>query len=50
MDKLGWKLGERITIVGDIFPVNLEMKLVGILTIRKKGMFFFTTTSTCRRV
>ena len=31
-DKMGWKLGERITIVGDIFPVNLEMTLVGIFT------------------
>jgi putative ABC transport system permease protein len=29
-DKFGWKLGERITLVGDIFPVNLELNLVGI--------------------
>jgi putative ABC transport system permease protein len=27
-----WNLGERITIVGDIYPVNLEMTLVGIFT------------------
>lgn len=25
-----WKLGERITLVGDIFPVTLEFKLVGV--------------------
>jgi len=29
-DRLGWKLGERITIVGDIFPVTLELKLDGV--------------------
>jgi len=28
-DRLGWKLGQRITIVGDIFPVTLELTLVG---------------------
>lgn len=28
--KHGWKLGERITIVGDIFPVSLDFTLVGI--------------------
>ena len=29
-DKFGWKLGDRITLVGDIWPVTLELKLVGI--------------------
>ena len=28
-DRLGWKAGERITIVGDIFPVTLDLTLVG---------------------
>jgi len=28
--KYGWKLGDRITIVGDIFPFNAELTLVGI--------------------
>ena len=28
--KLGWKVGDRITLVGDIFPVTLELKLVGL--------------------
>lgn len=27
--KFNWKPGERITLVGDIFPVTLELKLVG---------------------
>jgi putative ABC transport system permease protein len=30
--KFGWKLGDRITLVGDIFPVTLDLKLVGIYT------------------
>jgi putative ABC transport system permease protein len=29
-DRLGWKPGQRITIVGDIFPVTLELTLDGI--------------------
>jgi putative ABC transport system permease protein len=29
-DKLGWKLGERITLVGDYFPVTLDLTLAGI--------------------
>lgn len=29
-DRFGWKLGDRITLVGDIFPVTLELKIVGI--------------------
>jgi len=28
--RLGWKIGERITIVGNMLPVNLELTLVGI--------------------
>ncbi len=29
-NKFGWKLGERITLVGDSFPVSLDLTLVGI--------------------
>ncbi|HEV2378629.1 MAG TPA: ABC transporter permease [Terriglobia bacterium] len=29
-DKLGWKLGDRITLIGDIFPGNFEFTLKGI--------------------
>ena len=29
-NKLNFKIGDRITLLGDIFPVNLELKLVGI--------------------
>ncbi len=29
-DRLHWKLGDRITLVGDIYPVNLELTLRGI--------------------
>lgn len=40
--KHGWKIGERITIVGDIFPATLELKLVGIFQGPDDGevMFF----------
>src|SRR5882724_3037192 len=27
--KLGWKVGDRVTIVGDIFPITLDFKLAG---------------------
>lgn len=30
VDKLGFKLGDRITLTGDIWPVTLELKVVGI--------------------
>jgi putative ABC transport system permease protein len=30
VDKFGWRLGERLTLVGDIFPVTLDLTLVGI--------------------
>jgi len=29
-DRLGWKLGQHIAIMGDIFPVNLELTLDGV--------------------
>jgi putative ABC transport system permease protein len=29
-DKFGWRPGEHITLVGDIFPATLELTLVGI--------------------
>lgn len=29
-EKLNFKLGDRITLVGDIYPVNLDLKVVGI--------------------
>ena len=30
VDKLNFKIGDRITLLGDIYPVNLELKVVGI--------------------
>src|SRR5262245_65161798 len=29
-DTFGWKTGERITLVGDAFPVSLDLTLVGV--------------------
>jgi putative ABC transport system permease protein len=31
-EKFGWQPGDRVTLVGDIFPVDLELKIVGIYT------------------
>jgi len=31
-DKLNLKIGDRITLLGDIYPVTLDLKLVGIYT------------------
>ena len=40
-DKFGWKPGERITLVGDIFPVTLELTLVGIFVDPDRNRFLF---------
>ena len=37
VDKMKWNLGERITVTGDIYPVTLEMTLVGIFTDPDRG-------------
>lgn len=31
-ETFGWKPGDRVTLVGDIFPVDLELKIAGIYT------------------
>lgn len=42
--KQGWKIGDRITIKGDIFPVNLEFTLRGIMDAQdafmNRALFF----------
>jgi putative ABC transport system permease protein len=38
--KLGWKVGDRITLIGDIFPVTLEFKLVGLFDDSEGGDVF----------
>ena len=39
--KFGWKLGDRITLVGDIYPVTLEFKLAGIYHYPAENETFF---------
>jgi len=29
-ERLQWKIGDRVTLLGDIFPVNLELTIVGV--------------------
>lgn len=38
--KMNWKVGDRITLVGDIFPVTLEFKLVGLIDDPEGGDSF----------
>ncbi|MGH9613488.1 MAG: ABC transporter permease, partial [Bryobacteraceae bacterium] len=35
--KLGWKLGQRITIVNDVMPATLDLTLVGIFSDRDQN-------------
>ena len=37
VDKQHWHLGDRITLMGDIFPVNLELTLKGIFDDPRNG-------------
>ncbi|MEL7059496.1 MAG: FtsX-like permease family protein [Acidobacteriota bacterium] len=32
IDKQGWEMGERITVLGDIYPLDLELTLRGVFT------------------
>jgi putative ABC transport system permease protein len=42
VDKLGWKIGERIVLVGDMLPVTIDLTLVGIFdTPDQSGRFYF---------
>jgi putative ABC transport system permease protein len=38
--KMGWKVGDRITLIGDIFPLTLEFKLVGLYDDAEGGDAF----------
>ena len=40
-DKFDWKLGQRIALAGDIFPINLDLTLVGIFDDPQKGEALF---------
>jgi putative ABC transport system permease protein len=37
VEKQHWRLGDRITLMGDIFPVNLELTLKGIFDDPRNG-------------
>lgn len=40
--KFGWNIGERINMIGDIFPVNPELTLVGIFDepLKEETLYF----------
>lgn len=42
MKKYGWKVGDRITLMGTFFPVNVELKIVGTYYYEiDKNNFYF---------
>ncbi len=42
MERFGWKVGDTVTLLGTIFPVDLEFKIVGVYrSARYQNMFYF---------
>ncbi len=42
MDRFGWKVGDRVTLLGTMYPVDLEFTIVGVYTSdRYQNMFYF---------
>lgn len=42
MKKFGWKVGDRVTLIGTFFPVSLEFKIVGTFSYElAKNNFYF---------
>ncbi len=42
MDRFGWKIGDHITLLGTMYPVDLEFKIVGTYrSSRYQNMFYF---------
>ena len=39
--KLGWRIGERITLAGNMMPVNLELTLVGVFDSPEDSEVFY---------
>jgi putative ABC transport system permease protein len=39
--RFGWKVGDRITLLGSIYPVDLEFTLVGIYTSKIDTTAFY---------
>ncbi len=45
--KFGWKLGDRITLQGTIYPVNLELTIRGIYTAPDRDEFRLLQSEVC---
>ncbi len=41
-ERFGWKVGDKITLMGTVFPVDLELEIVGIFTadLNENMMYF----------
>jgi putative ABC transport system permease protein len=40
-DKFGWKLGDSIHILGDVYPADLDLKLRGVFRSPEENQIFF---------
>ena len=48
-DKFGWKVGEHIPLVGDFFPVTLDLTLAGIFNDTSNAAILYLTRTICVR-
>lgn len=48
-EKFGWKLGERIHLIGDIFPIDLDLTLVGIFEEPEKAEVLYFNNEIIRQ-
>src|SRR4029450_11883076 len=37
----GWKVGDRVTLHGDLYPVDLEFQIVGVIDAEMSQLFLF---------
>jgi putative ABC transport system permease protein len=42
--KYGWKVGQKITLTGDIYPITLDLTIRGIYTAENASALFFNWT------
>jgi putative ABC transport system permease protein len=41
LDKMGWKVGDVVTLQSSVFPVTLSFRIVGAINRQQNGSFYF---------
>src|SRR5262245_49740437 len=41
LDKMGWKVGDVVTLQSSVFPVTLSFRIVGAIDRQQNGSFYF---------